>query len=60
VEYEGRLSRYVPEGTEQLAEITDLYSEVRYGDIEPGEEKTENANGLWPMLRGMVRRITGG
>jgi multisubunit Na+/H+ antiporter MnhC subunit len=60
VEYEGRLGRYVPEGTEQLAEITDLYSEVRYGDIEPGEEKTENANGLWPMLRGMVRRITGG
>lgn len=59
-EYEGRLGKYVPGGSGQLAEITDLYSEVRYGDIEPGEEKVDNANGLWPMLRGMVRRIGGG
>ena len=59
VEYERRLEKYIPEGTEQLAEITDLYSEVRYGDIEPREEKVDNANGLWSALRGMVRRIGG-
>jgi hypothetical protein len=60
VEYERRLEKYIPEGAEQLAEITDLYSEVRYGDIEPREEKVDNANGLWSALRGMVRRIGGG
>ena len=59
VEYERRLEKYIPEGTEQLAEITDLYSEVRYGDIEAREEKVDNANGLWSALRGMVRRIGG-
>ena len=59
-EYENRLEKFIPEGTEQLAEITDLYSEVRYGDIEPPEEKVDNANGLWSALRGMVRRIGGG
>lgn len=59
-EYKGRLVKYVPEGSGHLAEITDLYSEVRYGDIEPGEEKVDNANGLWSTLRGMVRRIGGG
>jgi hypothetical protein len=59
VEYERRLEKYVPEGAEQLAGITDLYSEVRYGDIEPREEKVDNANGLWTTLRGMIRRMTG-
>lgn len=60
VEYEARLGKYLPEGMEHLAEITGLYSEVRYGDIEPAEEKVDDANGLWPVLRGMVRRIGGG
>lgn len=60
VEYERRLERYIPEGSEQLNDITGLYSEVRYGDIEPPEEKVDGANGLWAVLRSMVRRIGGG
>jgi hypothetical protein len=60
VEYERRLEKYVPEGAEQLAGITDLYSEVRYGDMEPREEKVDDANGLWTALRGMIRRMRGG
>ena len=60
VEYERRLGKYVPEGSEQLNGITDLYSEVRYGDIEPPEEKVNDANGLWSALKNMVRRLGGG
>ena len=58
-EYEGRLQKYVPDGVEQLAQITDLYSEVRYGEIEPRKEQVDTANGLWPTLRGLLRRIRG-
>ena len=60
VEYERRLEKYIPEGSRQLNDITDLYSEVRYGDIEPPGEKVDSANGLWAALRNMVRRIGGG
>lgn len=59
-EYEKRLEKYIPEGSQQLNDITDLYSEVRYGDIEPPGEKVDDANGLWSALRNMVRRIGGG
>jgi hypothetical protein len=60
VEYERRLEKYIPEGSQQLSDITNLYSEVRYGDVEPSGEKVDSANGLWAALRNMVRRIGGG
>lgn len=58
-EYEARLEKYLPDGKDPLEEITNMYSEVRYGDIELKKEKLDEANGIWPALRGLVRRIRG-
>ncbi len=58
-EYEGRLGQHVPDGREELAQITDLYTEVRYGGIRPEEEKVDSANGLWQTLRSLLRGLRG-
>ncbi len=58
-EYAGRLERAVPEGSEPLGSITDLYIDVRYGETSPPEEQVDKANGLWRALRGLLRRIRG-
>ncbi len=58
-EYAGRLERFVPEGSGQLAEITDLYASVRYGEIRPQEEQVDSANSLWNTLRNMLRGLRG-
>lgn len=59
-EYEGRLGQYVPDGREQLNQITDLYVNVRYGEIRPQEEQVDSANGLWGALRSLLRGLRGG
>ena len=56
-EYAGRLEEYLTDGKGQLYRITDLYSEVRYGEIELEEEEIHAANDLWVRLRGNIRRI---
>ena len=59
-EYEGRLAQYAPDGREQLSRITNLYSDVRYGEISPPGPVMKNANGLWRTLRGILRALRGG
>jgi hypothetical protein len=59
-EYEGRLGQYLPDGREQLNQITDLYVNVRYGEIRPQEEQVDSANGLWKALRSLLRELRGG
>ena len=54
-EYGGRLGQYVPDGREQLNSITDLYVDVRYGDVQPEEEQVDKANSLWRTLRDLIR-----
>jgi len=55
-EYTMRLGRSVPDSGEQLGELTDLYIDVRYGDLEVGDKKIEHANSLWRALRRLLRR----
>lgn len=58
-EYAGRLEQAVPDSNEPVDRITDLYIDVRYGEISPPQEQVDNANGLWRALRGLLRRIRG-
>jgi hypothetical protein len=55
-EYERRLAPAVPEGTGQLGELTSLYEDVRYGDIDLSEAQVDRANGLWRTFRELMRR----
>ncbi len=54
-EYRGRLGQQVPDGQEPLSEITDLYVNARYGEVETGRGQIERANGLWQTLKGLLR-----
>jgi hypothetical protein len=59
-EYSERLEQAVPDGREQLVQLTDLYNGVRYGDFLPKEEQVDIANGLWQTLRNLLRGLRGG
>jgi hypothetical protein len=59
VEYAERLHKHVPEGTESVDQITDIYSGVRYGEIPAPEERVNNANTLWKKVRNLLRGIRG-
>ena len=54
-EYARRLGQAVPDSSEQLGELTNLYIDVRYGDLEVENEKVEHANSLWRVLRRLLR-----
>jgi hypothetical protein len=58
-EYAERLHKLVPESTEPVDQITDLYSGVRYGDIQAPEERVDNANTLWKRVRNLLRGLRG-
>jgi heme/copper-type cytochrome/quinol oxidase subunit 2 len=54
-EYAERLGRYAPDGKEPLNEITDLYINVRYGEFQTEEKKTDEANSIWEKLLNILR-----
>lgn len=54
-EYRGRLEQLVPDGQEPLTEITDLYVNVRYGEIETRKRQVDRANSLWQTLKAILR-----
>jgi hypothetical protein len=58
-EYAERLHRHVPEGTDSVNQITDIYSGVRYGDIHPPEKRVDDANNLWQKVRSLLRGLRG-
>ena len=58
-EYARRVKKAVPSGSEQLAQITDLYTSVRYGEITAPKEQVDNANSLWKTLRTLIRGLRG-
>ena len=58
-EYAGRLERAVPDSSEPLDRLTDLYVDVRYGETSPPEQQVDNANSIWRALRGLLRRMRG-
>ena len=54
-EYRGRLEQLVPDGQEPITEITDLYVNVRYGEIETPRRQVDLANRLWQGLKGILK-----
>jgi hypothetical protein len=56
-EYAERLGQAVPECSEQLAELTGLYIDVRYGDFKAPRGKVNRANNLWKTLRELLQRL---
>jgi hypothetical protein len=54
-EYASRLEQWVPEGSEPLVRITDLYTIVRYGEVSAPEGQVDSANSLWRKLRDLLR-----
>ena len=56
-EYAKRLENAVPDGTEPLTKITDLYVGVRYGETKAKEDQVESANSLWKVLRNLLRGL---
>ncbi len=59
-EYAIRLGQTVPDVSRQVGEITDLYIDVRYGDIEAGDKQVDYANMLWKALKSLLPRPAGG
>jgi hypothetical protein len=53
-EYARRLGQAITVGSEPLGELTRLYIEVRYGEIEVESNNTDYANSLWRTLRGLL------
>ena len=57
-EYAERLSQSLPDGRQQLRELTDLYVGVRY-DPATGDKQLDYANSLWQVIRESLRRLAG-
>jgi len=55
-EYATRLIRALPDDTEPVAEITQLYVEVRYGEMAADEQQVLGANRLWRWLKVRLRK----
>lgn len=58
-EYTSRLQRMVPDSGEPLTRITDMYVNVRYGEVNVPEEQVDSANSLWQTLRELLRKLRG-
>jgi hypothetical protein len=54
-EYAGRLGRFAPDSTEPLQEITSLYLDVRYGEYQIEDKKTDDANTIWGKLLNLLK-----
>jgi hypothetical protein len=54
-EYAGRLGHFAPDSIEPLQEITSLYLDVRYGERQIEEKKTDEANTLWEKLLNLLK-----
>ena len=54
-EYAGRLGHFAPDSIEPLQEITSLYLDVRYGECQIEEKKTDDANTVWEKLLSILK-----
>ena len=59
-EYARRLGQAIPDGSEPLGDLTNLYVNVRYGDLEAEDEQVEQANNSWRFFNGLLQRFAGG
>jgi len=58
-EYARRLGQFVPDIREPLAQITNLYMHVRYGEDKIEEKKIDDANAVWERLLKLLKRLEG-
>ncbi len=56
-EYARRLGQAVPDGSMQLSELTNLYINVRYGDLEAEHKQVDYANSLWRILQRLLGKL---
>ncbi|MBI2847687.1 MAG: DUF4129 domain-containing protein, partial [Chloroflexi bacterium] len=56
-EYARRLGQVLPEGNEELSEITALYVGARYGELRIEEKQLGHANQLWKFLYGILDKL---
>ena len=54
-EYAGRLGHFAPDSIEPLQEITSLYLDVRYGERQIEDKKTDDANTVWEKLLNLLK-----
>ena len=54
-EYAGRLGHFAPDSIEPLQEITSLYLDVRYGERQIEDKKTDEANTVWEKLLNLLK-----
>ena len=53
-EYGKRLGQTLPEGSEPLTELTDLYVNARYSDLTSEAEQVDRANSLWQAIQKLL------
>lgn len=58
-EYAVRFSHAVPEGSDYLNELTDVYVNVRYSELDAEEKQIDSANGIWQALKSLLRKLQG-
>ncbi len=56
-EYARRLEQVVPDSSKPLGELTNLYIDIRYGDLEAGDKLVSDANSLWKVLQELLGRL---
>ncbi|MFC2048141.1 DUF4129 domain-containing protein [Chloroflexota bacterium] len=56
-EYARRLGQAMPNGNEQLSRLTNLYIDVRYGDLEAKDKQVDYANGIWKFLQRLLAKL---
>jgi len=59
-EYARRLGQAIPDGSEPLGNLTNLYVNVRYGDLEAEDKQVEQANNSWRVFNRLLQRFAGG
>jgi hypothetical protein len=59
-EYARALSQQLPEGSQEVAGLTDAYVAAAYSPREPGPEDLRAARGFWLRLRRVLRRGASG
>jgi hypothetical protein len=56
-EYAVRFSHTVPEVREYLSDLTDIYVNVRYSNIEAEPKKIDFAKNIWTTLKNLLRKL---
>jgi hypothetical protein len=59
-EYAGRFNSDIPDASAQMNELTALYVDVRYGNVDTPPARISRANVLWRQIRELLHKTRGG